>query len=241
MGSVFTLLILIGLLFSHSSQALAQPEGFKGVVAKPKIETLYSPILQPAAQGRFPKKAKLQQLDSLDFIGPRPSHPFVLGNFSSDGEWGVVNGYLQVISGKNAALQIAWADEFRLEGIMEMANFGGWFLLLGWEEGRGFAVHNVTMKESGSPWFITEFRGGKAIEDRTQEFGKYEWKGEMPFRVTVVNERLTFEIGRYKLFNEQLIEGYTPGQIILGTYDTRYGPRPLRVKTLKIQGMKTSD
>ncbi|HWL09218.1 MAG TPA: hypothetical protein VNQ76_12500 [Planctomicrobium sp.] len=240
MGNAISFVLSCCLLFSTPLIAWGQPDGFEGAVAKTRAEALYVPILQPAAQGHFPKKTKLQQLDDLEFTGPQPSHPFVLGNFISDAEWGIVNGGLQVISGKNSALQIAWANEFRLEGIIEQAGLGGWFLLLGWDEGRGIAVHNVTMKESGSPWFITEFRGGKAIEGRTQEFPYYEWKGEQPFQVQVSDSKLSFNIGRHRLFVEQPIDGYGPGQVIIGTYDTRYGPRPLRIKSLKIQALKPS-
>jgi|GEM_PF-6022592 len=218
--------------------ARAQPEGFVGAVAKAKSETLFAFSPQPALQGKLPRKCRLIPLPDLEFTGPKPSHPFVLGNFYADARWGIVNGSLGVLDGKNGALQIAWADQFCLEGIMEQGGLGGWFLLLGWDEGRGFAVSNVTLKDSGSPWFVTEFRGGKAIEGRSQEFEKFEWKGEQPFRLVMEESRLTFEIGRHRQFHELPIEGYAPGRIILGTYDTRYGPRPLLVKSLKLRAIE---
>ncbi|WP_437192117.1 hypothetical protein [Planctomicrobium sp. SH527] len=223
------------LLFGVSDLLRAQPEDFEGVIAKPKVEVIYSPIRLKAAQGTFPKSLRVKELHNLEFTGPKPSHPFVLGNFSSDARWAVVNGYLQSVSGNDGAIQLAWANEFQLDGVIEQAGVGGWFMLVGWDEGRGFAIHNVTMKESGSPWFITEFRGGKAIEGRFQEFPKFEWKGEQPFQLQIVDEKLTLTIGRHRLFEEQVLPGYTEGQIILGIHDTRYGPRPLRIKSLKIQ------
>ncbi len=236
MGSVTPFGLIICLMLTCVTGRLqAQPEGYRGVVAGKKQEVLFLPVMSPRLQGTFPKSVKLQQIEELQFTGPAPSHPFLLGHFACDARWGVVNGYLQVIEGKNAALQIAWAEDFELEGIMEQAGTGGWFLLLGWDEGRGFALSNVTMRSSGSPWHLTEFRGGKALEDRSQEFEKFEWKGEQPFRLSVIDGALSFEIGKFRLLNNQDLETYTPGNIILGTYDTRYGPRPLRIKSMRIQ------
>ncbi len=223
------------LLFGLPNFLSAQPEGFEGVVAKEKAEVIYAPVRARAAQGTFPKSLRVKQLHDFEFTGPMPSHPFVLGNFVSDARWAVVDGYLQAISGHDGALQLAWANEFQLEGVIEQAGFGGWFMLVGWDEGRGFAIHNVTMKESGSPWFITEFRGGKAIEGRSHEITKVEWKGEQPFRLQIVDEKLSLNVGRHRVFENQALPGYTEGQIILGIHDTRYGPRPLRIKSLKIQ------
>ncbi|SFI15184.1 hypothetical protein [Planctomicrobium piriforme] len=239
MRQVFVVIgVAVAVLLCGGTFAVAQPEGFVGAVAGPKVDVLFLPIRGTAANGRLPKNSKLLPIHNLEFTGPQPSHPFVLGNFSSDAQWGIVDGFLQVVDGKNAALQIAWADEFQLEGIMEQAGFGGWFFLVGWDEGRGFAIHNVTMKESGSPWHVSEFRGAKAIEGRSQELDKYEWKGEQPFRLAIADAKVTLEVGRHRVLSEQVIEGYTPGRVIVGVYDTSYGPRPLRIKSLKIQAKK---
>lgn len=234
---LFTALVLCGALQVPPS-AWAQPEGYKGVVAgkEPTVLHLVSkPVDRVIA---LPKTAKITPLDDLQFTGPKPSHPFVLGNYAADGKWGISNGYVQLIEGKNAALQLAWANEFEMDGYMEHSGYGGWFLLLGWNDGRGFAVSNVNMKESGSPWFISEMRGGKAIADRTKEYEKFDWKDEQPFRFAVEDEAFSLEVGKFKVFTKEPLPGYTPGFVVLGVYDTRYGPKPLRLRSLRVKSLE---
>lgn len=237
------LLFLFALLCSGLTvtSARAQPADFQGVVASEKVEKLFEPAPPNARPSLLTAKHKVVAIDELQFVGPRPTHPFVLGNFAADAKWGVANGWLTVAQGKNAALQLAWADQFELEGVMEQTGQGGWFLLLGWQNGRGYALSNVEMQKSGSPWFLTEFRGGKAIPDRTQEFDKFSWQGVQPFQLTVNDNALSLTIGKFKLFDRLPLEDYTPGQLILGTYDTRYGPKALRVRTLTIRALPAAE
>lgn len=233
----FRIAVVLILLARLTGSAHAQPEGFVGVVAGEKPTLLHVATRSPAQPTPLPKKSKLVPLDDLQFTGPRPSHPFVLGNFAADGHWGLVNGSVQMVDGKNAALQLAWADQFELEGVIEQSGYGGWFFLVGWDEGRGYAVHSVSLKESGSPWFISEFRGSKAIADRTREFEKFEWKGEQPFKLTVQESTFSLDVGRFHVFAREPLEGYTPGMVVIGAYDTNYGPKPLRIRSLKIRSL----
>jgi len=217
--------------------ALAQPDDFIGVIAGSKPVTLCLPVRGISAIAPLPKKSKLVPLDELQLTGPRPSHPFVLGNFAADGHWGMVNGAVGVTDGNNAALQLAWASDFELEGVIEQSGLGGSFWLLGWDEGHGYALHNVLLKESGSPWFLTEFRGGKAIEDRTLELEKFDWKGTQPFRLSVQAQAVSLTVGKIQVIDRLPVESYHPGRVVLGVYDTRYGPRTLSIKSLKIRAL----
>lgn len=230
-GLVLTVTWLAGL------PAQAQPEGFTGAVAKETWTPLLTPGRGTPKPLPIPNSSKLLSIEELQFIGPEPGHPFVLGQFAVDGRFGLVNGGLQLIDGKNAAVQLAWGDQFELEGIMEQAEVGGWFLLFGWDQGRGYSVCNVTLRDSGSPWFVSEYRGNQAISDRTQEFQKFDWRREQPFKVTVRENELTFEVGRFKVIDGHPLPAYSPGAIILGVYDTRYGPKPIRVKSLRIRSL----
>jgi len=232
--SALILLCLLGNGF-WSGLVQAQPDDFHGAIAGPRAVTLCLPVRGVPSLAPLPKKSKLVSLDELQLTGPMPSHPFVLGNFAADGRWGLVRGIVGVVEGKNAVLQLAWAGDFELEGIIEQTGLGGCFWLLGWNEGRGFALHNSVMKNSGSPWFISEFRGSKAIEDRTRELEKFEWRGEQPFRLSVQEQTFSLTVGRFHVFNREPIEGYQPGRLIFGVYDTRYGPKAVRIKTLKIR------
>ncbi len=186
----------------------------------------------------IPAQFPIRPLGELQFTGPMPAHPFVLGNFAADGTWKLVNGGIQRTQGYNAALRfIEQADQFELEGRMAMKGLGGWFLLFGWNEelGNGYAVHNCTMKESGSPWFMTEFRGGSAVEGTNQQIRQFEWKRTQNFKVVLKDNRLRFEVGRIKVIESEPLENYQPGAIIFGVYDTKYGPKPVRLESLRIR------
>lgn len=190
------------------------------------------------ARGRrpLPAASPLEPLDDLQFTGPAPGHRFVLGHFVADGAWGVVDGGIQLVDGHSAALKLATAQNFELEGTIDMRDFGGWFLLLGWRDGRGYSVSNVTMRESGSPWFITEYRGDVAVPDAHEEIIQYAWRHEQDFKVTVKDKLLTFTLGRFKVLDEQSLPNYEAGDVIFGVYDTDYGPRPVSIRSLRIRG-----
>lgn len=219
-----------------------------GIVAAddpPPLTTRWTTILRasrPAPQPRpLPAGAAVKSLTEFSFTGPMPAHPFVLGNFAADGEFGVVNGGLELVTGRNAALQLVpLADQFELEGRIAMKDLGGWFLLVGWndETGNGYAVHNCLMKESGSPWFITELRGRKAVEGTNQELKQLEWKRIQDVRVTVRDSQLTFQLGPTKVLDGEMLPNYQPGSIIFGVYDTRYGPRPVHLDSLRIRAVE---
>lgn len=191
------------------------------------------------ARGRrpLPANSRIEPLDDLRFTGPAPGHPFVLGNYVADGTWGVVNGGIQLVDGYNAAFRLATARDFELEGTIDMREYGGWFLLIGWRDGRGYSISNVTMRESGSPWFITEYRGDAAIPEAHEEIIQHEWRREQEFTVTVKENLLTFTLGRLDVLDEQALPNYDGGDVIFGVYDTRYGPRPVSIRVLRIRSL----
>lgn len=186
----------------------------------------------------LPKQSKLQQLDEFELTGPQPGHAFVLGNFVSDGTWGVINGAVQLAGGRNGAVKLARANNFELEGTIEMERYGGWFLLVGWDEGRGYSISNVTMKESGSPWYITEYRGSTAIPETHQEVARHDWERSQVVKVSVKDKVLTFALGKFEVLKEQTLENYAEGDVIFGVYDTRYGPRPVKIHALRIRALE---
>lgn len=187
--------------------------------------------------GPLPLKSKIQNLKELSFTGPEPGHPFVIGDYAEDGEFGLVNNGLQRISGQNASLQLPFADQFELEGMMEQTEFGGWFMLVGWEDGRGYLLSNATMKESGSPWFLSELRGGTAVPEGTKHLVKYEWLRAQPFQLTVKDKQISFSIGERNIINQEPMDNYAPGQVILGVYDTRYGPKKIHISSLRMRAV----
>jgi hypothetical protein len=202
---------------------------------------LFRPARAAAQPQPLPPSGPVQPLTELRFTGPMPAHPFVLGNFGIDGRFGIVNGGIELVEGRNAAIRLCpRADQFELEGRIAMKDYGGWFLLLGWDEelGNGYAVHNCTMKQSGSPWFITELRGRAAVEETTQELKQHEWRLVQEARVTVRENKLTVQVGAVKVLDQEPLLNYRPGAVIFGVYDTRYGPRPVRVESLRIRAVE---
>ncbi|WP_145428948.1 hypothetical protein [Symmachiella dynata] len=173
--------------------------------------------------------------DTLEFVGPRPGDRYQLGKFRTDGQWGIQQGLIKRTAGENAALVLAEAEDFELEGRINAEGVGGWFWLLGWKDGNGYGLYNITFKQSGSPWFATEFEDHDALNSG-EELRPYRWKGEQPFWMSVENKKLNLKIGnRTAVIRDMPLPNYQRGQIILGTYDTRYGPKDIQIRSLRIR------
>ena len=203
--------------------------------------TLFRARRGAARPQTLPRSGPLQSLEELEFTGPMPAHPHVLGNFAVDGEFGVVNGGIELAQGRNAAIRLVeQADQFELEGRIAMKDYGGWFLLLGWNEetGNGYVVHNCTMKSSGSPWFIAEMRGFEAVEDTNQEIRQLEWRRFQDVKISMRESQFTFQLGAQKVLDAETLPNYQPGAIIFGVYDARYGPRPVHIDSLRIRAIE---
>ncbi len=216
-----------------SAEAPAE-EPFK-VSLTDKWSVLVNPAKPRPGLVELTKKSPLQNVDEFTFTGPMVGHPFGLGDFAADGRWALVDGVAQPVEGKNALMHLVAAEQFELEGIIHQEKFGGWLMLLGWNQGHGYSLSNVTLKESGSPWFISEYRGNKAIESTNNEVKQFEWKGDQPFRVLVKEQKLTVVVGKTAIVEDYPLENYTAGDLFLGTYDTRYGPKPIGVRSLRVR------
>ncbi len=180
------------------------------------------------------KKSSLEVLESFELTGAYPKDSNLLNQVFSDGEWGIREGALQQISGRCAVLKLATTDHFELEMGANAEGFGGWFLLMGYDQGHGYGIYNVNLKTSGSPWRISEFRGEKGIADTDREFIRYACRGNEAFKLRVINRQLTLQINRRTLLEEDL-PAYSKGDLILGTYDTQYGPKPLKIYGMRIR------
>lgn len=186
----------------------------------------------------LPAKPPFEVVTALEFTGPFENHPFLLGHVKVDGTWAIIDGYLTRSAGRNAALKLATADQFELEGRLNNEGLGGFFLLLGWEEGHGYAVYNCNLKTSGSPWHVCEFRGGSGVESTHQETARYECRGVEAFRLRVADDLLTMQIETTKILENFPLRNYNAGQVIIGTYDTKYGAKPLKIQSLRLRGLE---
>jgi hypothetical protein len=232
-------LLVWAISFSLPAADKAPPKAKdKPVALSSKWMVLINPTAKIRGRRPLPENGPVQNVDDLRFTGPRPGHPFVLGDFIDDGDFGLVDGTLQLVSGNSAAAVLPEADEFELEGIMEHLDYGGWFVAVGWGDGRGYVLSNATMKESGSPWFLSELRAGLAVPDGTEELEKYEWVKSQPFRLTVSNQELTLEVGKHAVVDHQPLSNYEKGHVLLGVYNTRYGPKKIRVHSLRMRSLE---
>jgi len=230
--------LMVGSLLLAADKPDAKPAGQdKGFTLTNKWVVLVNPSARVRGRRPLPENGPIQNLQELKFTGPKPKHPFVLGEFAEDGEFGLVDGALQQVSGGSAAVQFPEADEFELEGIMEHTEHGGWFMAVGWDSGRGYVLSNVTMKDSGSPWHVTELRGSAATPDGTEELEHFEWLRSQPFRLSVSKKELTLEVGERTVADHVAMPHYEKGRVLLGVYNTRYGPKKLRVQSLRMRAL----
>lgn len=183
----------------------------------------------------IPKSSPLEVLNQLELTVPAGSDPFHFGNFKSQGEWGVVRGVLKPVSARNTACKLARGENFELEGMLNVEGLGGWFVLLGWDNGHGYMIYNVTLRTSGSPWIVAEFRGSKRLNETHREFYRFAWQGVQPLRMIVDNKKLSLRIGPEVVAHELPLPNYHQGDIIVGTYNTPYGPKPLQIYALRIR------
>lgn len=216
------------------SAAEAAPE----VTVTSRWSVLYAAGRRAQGARPLPPNGKIQPLPELQFTGPEPGHPFVLGDFAADGEWGVADGGIVRTKGNNAALKLGCAENFELEGTLEMGDEGGWFLLVGWHDGRGYSIINIGFRESPSPWFITEYRGGAAIAEAHQHIRHHAWRDAQTLNLTVQDQVLNLHVGKVHVLQDQQLSQYSVGDVILGVYDTRYGPRPIRIRALRMRALE---
>lgn len=240
MSSFLAMALLVGTVVA-ADEPSAETES---AAAPGTLDTRWQVLVNPSrrARGRrdLPKNGPIENIAQLEITGPAPGHQFVLGQYADDGKWGYDDGGVVLVEGRNAGLKLGHAENFELEGLIEMGNEGGWFLLVGWDEGRGYSVINIGFRESPSPWFITEYRGGAAIADAHQQVAKHAWQKDQILHLTVKDKELNLRVGKIDVLKQQNLPNYSEGDIILGVYDTKYGPRPIRIKSLRLRNLESA-
>ena len=179
-------------------------------------------------------KHPLQNATDLKFTGPSVGHRFLLGRFANDGEWAISEGAVQLSKGTNSALRIARAEELELNGDLEWNELGGWFFLLNWNAGSGTALYNYATKQSGTGCFLCDFKDGQAVPDTNRRLKDYEWKRRHEFTLTIVDGELTLVVGPLTVCKKEKIVAQE-GDLLLGVYDTAYGPRKPKLYSLRIR------
>lgn len=230
-----TIGVMLSLQSPGRTDEIAGDEASEFPALTKKWTVLWDARRSPVAPAPLPDKSSLESLDGFELTGIPTADRFQLRSVKCDGAWGSKNRWLVRMTGKDSALRLARGDGFEMEGIVKADGRGGWFILLGWDKGHGYGLYNVTLKESGSVWFLSEFRDGKAVEETHREVSRFVWKGNQPMNLQVVDGKLTLKVGRTTLLKTLELPNYRTGDIILGTYDTPYGPKPVAVGSLRIR------
>lgn len=180
------------------------------------------------------KKSQIEVLEDFELFGAKPNDTNLLNHVVVDGEWAVQRGTLFQKSGRCAALKLGTAEDFELEMKLNAEGTGGWFLLCGYNNGQGYGVYNVNLRSSGSPWHFSEFSRGRGVPETDREIVRYACRGEELLKFSVVSNRLKLQFNRRVLIDED-VPDYESGDIILGTYDTQYGPKPLKILGIRLR------
>jgi hypothetical protein len=219
-------LVVAGLIVTWCLPALAAP---------PKWETLF--VAKPSKAGikPLPENGPLQSLTMFNLTA-EGADPFHLGQFAVNGDFGLNNGVLQRTAGKNAIVRFAKdVGDFELEAMIQADGPGGWFWLLGHRDGHAYAVEHHSTNKSGHRWIISEFLRSTLDLDSEVEINRLEWKGTLPLRMSVRDKKLNLQVGDARLARDHALPNYSPGDLLLGTHDTQYGARDVRVFNLRLR------
>lgn len=184
-----------------------------------------------------PSATTLTPLTDYAIEGPYDDHPLFLSKFAADSHWDVKDRQLQVPDGSNAALKLGRAENFILEGMVDLTGPGGMFIVVGENDGHGYGLCNTTMQKSGSPWKLFEFRGNAAVDGTDEEIGKHEPFAPQPMQLRVVDHKVSLTIGKIAVFEDVPMENYHEGDVIIGVFDTRYGPRKVKIQSLRARAL----
>jgi hypothetical protein len=241
---VLTLACMV-LLLQALATCSAEPEKPDAEVTQSEAEApleltrewiqLYRPQRAVVGIKPIPDDTPLNPLVGFTLEGTKPDHPFLLGKFTSSGEWGISRGLLYPVRGSDTALHLARVGDFEFEADVVPGGLGGWFILMGWDQGHGYGIYNVQMKESGSPWFSCEFRDSKALEETHGVISRAAWTKPDRLELVVKENLVSLKIGKETLVKDLELPNYHAGDLIIGTYDTKYGPKRLQIRSARIR------
>lgn len=196
-------------------------------------------LLQDNLKGEFPLPDNFPIWNyekGYDFVGARvDGHR--LGNFRTDGEFIIRDGYLRREFGNTALLHLPAAENFELEGIMQTEGPGGWLILLGWdvEKKSGYVIYNTQSRVSWSIWFLVEIIDGKAVPDSEKKIVDRHANGEGALRVLMDKKKVSMQaVGAY-LFRDEELPNYKEGHVAIGTFSPQYGPKDIGIKSLRMK------
>lgn len=185
----------------------------------------------------IPADMPLRAVINLSFEGPHPKHPHLLGKYEADGRFIMHEGYLQQESGTAAMIQLPKGDSFDLEGMVSLKGEGSWLILLGWdmEKKSGYCLYQPQLRVSGGPFHICRIENGKTVAESDREMANLDLNGEGPLRIRVLEKNLSLQVLDQLIVHDYRLKDYQPGHIMIGTYNSRYGPKKLGVASLRMR------
>ena len=156
-------------------------------------------------------------------------------SFKANGTWEYKDYRYKPTGGDRTALQIAVARDFEIEGVLEFGNEGGMFWLLGWDFDSGYVLPYSGLRTTAGT-AINRIDDGKPNFDKDVTSGRHaRLRGDTHFRIIMINKRLTLEYNDKPVFKNVELPDYEEGAIMLGTFPSQYGARPLNLKALRVR------
>ena len=87
----------------------------------------------------------------------------------------------------------------------------------------------LSLEEFEKLWLKARF------ERMVREFQRFDWKGDQPLRLKVVNKVLSLQVGKTAVAKRLELPNYSAGEIAVGTYVTQYGPKPVVFQSLRVR------
>ena len=110
-------------------------------------------------------------------------------------------------------------------------------ILIGWdpETTSGYCLYQPQLRVSGGPFHLCRIEKGKTVPDSDREISNVDLNGEGALRMRVLDKELSLQVLDHLIVHDYTLKHYQPGHIMIGTYDSRYGPKKLGIGSLRIR------
>lgn len=151
-----------------------------------------------------------------------------------DGSWELSGAALQRIGGTSAAVSFGVAKDFEFEGRVDYGNEGGSFFLLGWKGTSGYLIQEIGLRKSAG-WVLSEVRDGNNVPATNKHLNSAKVRGDCPIVMSISDKKLKMKVASNVIADDVGLPNYVESDIIIGTYPSGYGPRPLRIISARIR------
>lgn len=184
--------------------------------------------LKPMVDEPFPNLKELQFTGHTKYRGGDEGAYSVNGQFVMDGARYKLQG------GERAAITLlSDVRSFELDGMVDIGDLGGMFILIGWKDDSGILFRHILHRTS-VVWETSKIQDGKLVVGTDVSHNKvFKGGGLQKFRLRMKDDKLLLSIGKQEVIANHPIEGYQGGDVILGTFPSVYGPKNVAIESLK--------